>query len=226
MIIDLVKAERETGSSTAKIAGIISTEDVDLQGEIVKQRGLDFSHFEKNGVLNYEHKSGAENVLGYPTRVKQRRNTTEIEGVLLLEQPRALEIYNLACAMEKAGRVRQIGFSVEGSVIERDPYNPHIVNKARVLNCAITTSPVNPQTSMTLIKSLLKGDVGYQSPSVGGEDLAPLVRQQLEATVNADSRALRSTAFSRIMRALTQIFPLANLDQLERLARHVEMEMS
>lgn len=227
MIIDLIKAERDGDGRTARIAGVISTEDVDLQGEIVKQRGLDFEHFEANGVLNYEHRSGAENVLGYPTKVTRKKGCTEIEGILLLDQPRAREIMTLAEAMEKAGRNRRIGFSVEGQVVDRDPYNPHIVTKAKVLNCAITTSPVNPQTSMTLIKSLLKGMVGYQAPSNGGADLSPLIAQQLDERLSiADSVTLRTATKSRIMRALSQIFPFAGASKLEALAQRIEQEMS
>ena len=227
MIIDLIKAERQQSGNTAKIAGVISTEDVDLQGEIVKQRGLDFTHFEKSGVFNYEHKSGASNVLGYPTKVTRKRGLTEIEGILLLDQPKAQEILTLAQAMEKAGRNRRIGFSVEGQVVDRDPYNPHIVTKAKVLNCAITTSPVNPQTSMSLIKSLLKGAVGYQTPLTADGSLSPLIPQQLDTNLSvADSQALRLRPFARIMTALTSIFPLADSSKIAELAQRIEKEMS
>lgn len=228
MIIDLIKAEPIIDNNTAKIAGVISTEDVDLQGEIVKQKGLDFSYFEKSGCFNYEHKHGASNVLGYPTSVKKGRNKTMIEGVLLLDQPKAKEIYTLAKTFEKAGKPRRIGFSVEGQVLDRDPYNPHIVTKAKVLNCAITTSPVNPQTSLTLVKSLLaKGLVGYQVPSQGGGVLAPLVTQEMSNLLsNADSDTLRSDNKKRIIRALKQIFPFASLDKLEELANSIETRLT
>lgn len=226
MIIDLVKAERSTVDKTAKIKGVISTEDVDLQGEIVKQKGLDFTHFEKNGVFNYEHKSGASNVLGYPTKVNRKRGQTEIEGVLLLDQPKAMEIITLAEAMEKAGRNRRIGFSVEGQVVDRDPYNPHIVTKAKVLNCAITTSPVNPKTSMTLIKALIKS-VGYQTPSDVDGALSALIPQQLDTNLSvADSDSLRSSSFARIMTALTSIFPLADSVKISELAQRIIKEIA
>ena len=198
MIIDLVKAESQR-DNTALIKGVISTEDCDLQGEIVKQKGLDFEHFEKRGVFNYEHRPGAENVLGYPTKVRKRASSTEIEGVLLLDQPKAREILRLAQSLEKAGKHRRIGFSVEGSVVERDPYQPNIVTKARVLNCAITTSPVNPETNFSLIKSLISY---YAQSSSGGGPLAPVVPQQLSSLISvADSESSKS----RLTRALSAI---------------------
>ena len=221
MIIDLIKAEKE-GENTAKIAGVISTEDVDLQGEIVKQKGLDFSHFEKSGVFNYEHKHGASNVLGYPTKVKKGRGKTTIEGVLLLDQPKAREILTLAKTFEKAGKPRRIGFSVEGQVLERDPYNPHIVSKAKVLNCAITTSPVNPQTSLTLVKSLLKGVVGYQTGS-STSGLNSLIPQELDNLVSvADAEVLQADTKKRIIYAIKKIFPFASLDQINKLATSIQ----
>ena len=227
MIIDLVKAEQNS-EVTAKIKGVISTEAVDLQGEIVKQSGLDFSHFKNNGVFNYEHRPGAENVLGYPTSVVQKGKTTEIEGVLLLEQPRALEIFRLAKAMERAGRSRKIGFSVEGQIIDRDPYNPNIVRKAKVLHCAITTNPVNPHTALSLVKSMLvKGNVGYQTPAVTTGGVQSLIPQQLDDVLSvADSESLRPVSFKRIIKVLFRIFPLVSVDKLSVLARHIEKEMS
>ena len=202
MIIDLKKAVELPGN-TAKISGIISTEDVDLQGEIVKQSGLDFEHFEKNGVFNYEHRAGADNVLGYPTKVKKRADSTEIEGVLLLDQPRALEIFRLAKSLERAGKHRRIGFSVEGSILERDPYRPNVVTKAKVLNCAITTSPVNPETRFNLLKGLISY---YDQSSSGGGPLAPLVPQDLSDLLSvADSSALSPR--ERITRALSSYLP-------------------
>ena len=170
-------------------------------------------------------------MLGYPLKIKRdpKKKHTTIEGLLLLRQPKAREIFTLAQAMEKAGRSRSIGFSVEGSVLERDPYDPKIVTKARVLNCAITTSPVNPQTSMTLIKALIKkGEIGYQTPAAAnGESLAALIPQQLGQGLSvADSDSLRMDRQSRIISALSLIFPHAATSQIEALAREILQELS
>ena len=224
MKFDLYKAEVDpTRPHTAKIAGVISTEEVDLQGERVLQKGLDFSYFMKKGTFNYEHQSGAENLLGYPTKVVKRPNYTEVEGVLLLDQPKARDIFETASAMRKAGGHRTLGFSVEGQVLERDPMDPKIVTKAKVINCAITSNPINPDTSLELMKSvralLLKGSVGYQTPSdVNGQSIAPLVPQQLDATSNATYQALDDEALSAIIKKLSTIYPNVNPQALARAA--------
>lgn len=224
MIIDLIKAdETNDGENTALIKGVISTEDVDLQGEIVKQKGLDFSHFEKSGVFNYEHRAGAENVLGYPTSVKRRAGVTEIEGVLLLDQPKSREILRLAKSLEKAGKHRRIGFSVEGSVLARDPYNQNIVTKAKVLNCAITTSPVNPATNFSLIKGLISY---YAEASSGGGPIAPLVPQQLSNVLSVADSQIRDRKKERLLIALSSIFNLTPIKHLEKLTDQILKELN
>ncbi len=223
MRIDLIKAEIDKDKpQTAKIAGVISTDEVDLQGERVLQKGLDFSYFLKKGVFNYEHQSGASNLLGYPTKVTQRRGYTEVEGVLLLDKPKARDIFETASAMRKAGGHRTLGFSVEGQVVERDPENPKIVTKAKVINCAITSNPINPDTSLELIKSvaaLLKG-VGYQTPSqVNGASIAGLIPQQLDSTVsNASYNALNDGRLASIIKKLSALYPNVEPGALARAA--------
>ena len=224
MRIDLVKAERDPDQpNTAKITGVISTDEVDLQGERVLQKGLDFSYFLKKGTFNYEHQAGAENMLGYPTKINQRKGYTEVEGILLLDKPKARDIFETASAMRKAGGHRTLGFSVEGQVLERDPMDPKIVTKAKVINCAITSNPINPDTSLELMKSvralLLKGSVGYQTPSdVNGQSIAALVPQQLESTSNATYNALNDERLSAIIRKLTSLYPNVESGALARAA--------
>lgn len=228
MWINLYKAERiNSDENIAKIAGVISTDEIDLQGESVKQDGLDFSYFLKKGCFNYEHKAGAENMLGYPTKVRQRKGYTEVEGVLLLDKPKAQDIYQTAQALRKAGRQRTLGFSIEGQVLERDSMKPQLVTKARVINCAITSNPINPNTSLELIKSImaLKG-VGYQTPSqIDSNGISALVPQQLSSDlVNASSRensefSLSDERLERTIRTLNKLFPSAPAPMLVRISK-------
>ena len=230
MWINLYKAERiDSEDNIAKIAGVISTDEIDLQGESVKQDGLDFSYFLQKGTFNYEHKTGAENILGYPTKVRQRKGYTEVEGVLLLDKAKARDIYQTAQALQKAGRQRTLGFSIEGQVLERDSMKPQLVTKARVINCAITSNPINPNTSLELIKSImaLKG-VGYQTPSeITPNGISALVPQQLSnKVVNASSRAnsefyLSDDKLERTIRTLNKLFPSAPAYLLMRISKRL-----
>lgn len=209
--LSLTKAQKN-GANTALITGIISTEDNDLQGESIDQNGLDFSYFMRKGWLNYDHQQGPSNILGYPLEVTREGPRTMLKGVLMLDQPRAREIYDTAQTLKSAGGARSLGFSVEGQVIERDKSNPQRITRARVLHVAITPSPVNPHTSLELIKSL----IGYQTPSEA-QELSALVPQQLGPTVNASS-ALLDDHLSSIISALGAHFPSAPSDTILKTA--------
>jgi hypothetical protein len=161
--INIQKSQGDGAEEPLKgpIAGIVSTEATDLQGDSIIQAGCDWDYFLRRGWLNYEHQQGPEYIVGYPTLVKptvhKGQPATMIEGYLLLDRPRAKEVYESARAIQKAADGRSIGFSVEGQVMERDSKNPKIITKARILNVSVTAHPVNPDARLeVLARSLLE----------------------------------------------------------------------
>lgn len=157
--------------SRAKIGGIISTEVVDQQGDVILQDGMDFSYFLQRGWFNYEHKQGAANIVGCPSSVKpvmvDGKKATRVEGYLMTDKPLARDLLNTAKAISKAKLPRELGFSVEGQVLSRDKDNPKIITRAKILNVAITSAPVNPDARLELLaRSLMAGDNmdGAKSP--------------------------------------------------------------
>jgi hypothetical protein len=163
------KASAPAGQNR-RIAGVISTELRDKQGEVLLQRGLDFGPFLKSGWFNDNHSKKTTDVLGYPQEVRKfqkgerlpdgsvaRANSTWAEGYLL-ETPEADRVWNLAQALAKAGNDRRLGYSVEGGVVERAGPDGKTVAKAVVRNVAITNCPVGEDTRLeALAKSL--GDI-------------------------------------------------------------------
>ena len=221
--LNIVKGEEEAGLRRARIGGVISTESVDQQGDILKQDGLDFSYLMSKGYFNYEHKNGVEFILGSPTKVERTvlkgKPATKIEGFLMLDRPLAKEIYDTAQAMEKSKIGRNVGFSVEGQVLERDRMNPKVVTKARILNVAITGHPVNPDTKLELLaRSLMmneeknmeelqdKGMVGHQTPSTPDQSapLSPVVEQNEEKELSMQDidKEMNSLSFDRIKKEM------------------------
>lgn len=211
--VDLSKADAgEEEGNKAPIGGIISTDTVDLQGDQILQAGCDWSYFLKRGWFNYEHKPGAENIVGIPRKVEPvtlegGKQGTRVEGFLLLDRPRAREVYEAAKAIQKSGEGRSIGFSVEGQVLQRDPANPKIVTKARILNVSVTAHPVNPDARLEVLarsleangldiaeinynpvdnleelSDMTKGNVGYQDPSKADPkaSLSPVVKESID----------------------------------------------
>lgn len=154
---------------TRRIGGVISTEDLDKQGEVIVQKGLDFTHFLREGWFNDNHSKKTADVLGYPDRDAlfkfqkgdalpdgriADRNGTWAEG-WLYDTPQADRVWQLGRAMSKSGGHRRLGFSIEGKVKRRAGPNGHRVVKAEVRNVAITNCPVGNGTRMeTLAKSL------------------------------------------------------------------------
>jgi hypothetical protein len=167
-----------------RIAGIVSTDHLDKQHETLIQEGLDFSPFLKGGFFNDNHLKNTGKGVGYPEIAELRtlpdgRKGWYVEGYLLKGHEPADEIWSFAKALERSGSPRRLGFSVEGSILERDLADPRRVKKAIVREVAITRAPVNDHTSLfTLAKSLSVGN----GPPVGGEpgDGSPLRPTALE----------------------------------------------
>lgn len=141
-----------------RIGGMISTEGKDRQGEVVLQRGLNFSEFIKNGWFNDNHSRETSGIVGYPTRVEKRRANGKpghyVEGYLLEGHEPSDKIWNLAQSLQKTNR--RLGFSIEGSVVRRDGMDGKTIAEAKVRNVAITNCPVNVETGLDILaKSMM-----------------------------------------------------------------------
>jgi hypothetical protein len=138
------------------IEGVISSEKTDASGEIIKQDGLDFSYLMSSGYLNYEHRTGVENILGEALKIvpseKEGLKATVMKGMLYKKKKIVKDILETIDAMKDAGSNRKLGFSVEGRVMARDPRNPKIITKAKVLNVSITANPCNTDADFEIVK--------------------------------------------------------------------------
>ena len=227
----LSKAEAGDAPVVAKIGGICSTDDKDFEGESISQDGLDWSYFLQHGWFNFEHQQGPQAVLGHPTRVEPvDEHKTRVEGEIYLSKPLAREIYETAYAIQKAGAPRSLGFSIEGQVLQRDSVSPKKVLKARVLNVAITSAPVNPHTNLELIaRSMGAAAAGYQSPAIPDADasLSALMEQSLapklsSATTPASPAPKQKRVTVAQVRAMLEAkFPEMSKAQIDALCKSV-----
>jgi hypothetical protein len=175
----------EAEGKRRRIAGVISTETLDKQGEVIIQKGLDFAPFEAEGWFNDNHSKKTSDILGYPDKNGVRQfakgdrlpdgtdataNLTWAEGYLL-DTPDADRIWNLGQALQKAGGARRLGYSIEGHVQKRTGPANKVVAKAVVRNVAITNCPVGDGTRLeVLAKSLCDVEKGL---SMGPSSAAP-----------------------------------------------------
>lgn len=156
-------AQIQKGSDGKRwVQGIASTEDKDLQGEVVKQDGLDLSYYLTRGFLNWDHGKDASAKIGIPVEAKVTKNGLFTRGYLL-DTRQGQDVYDLAVALEKAGNERRLGFSVEGRVLERDRDNPRIITKAWIRDIAVTAAPINPKTYCDIAKSIISNVAGPES---------------------------------------------------------------
>lgn len=133
------------------IQGIASTESRDLQGEVVAQKGIDFSYFLKHGYLNNDHKPGNENKVGEPTECRLTKDGLWVKGFLYPDKKTSNDIWTHMTNLTKSGSSRRMGFSIEGRVVKR---NGRTIEKCWIQDVAVTPSPVNATTWAEMAKSL------------------------------------------------------------------------
>ena len=139
-----------------RIQGLASTPDLDRDNEEIVQEGLDISDFVNHGFFNLDHDNSI--ILGYPD--KEKTHITP-EGLFvdgyLLDTPKARDIWETAVALQKSNAPRKMGFSVEGEVLNRDKRGK--ITKAKIMNVAITPTPVNPHATWdAIVKSMTGAD--------------------------------------------------------------------
>lgn len=191
----------EAGDGELRIAGVVSSESRDADGEIMLQNGLVWDYFLKSGWFNDNHDQSAGAGVGVPTKIETVRLpsgvlATRCEGVLF-DTPEGRRIWNLAKSATKHGR--KIGFSIEGGIARRAGADGKTVMKAYVRDCAITRHPKNPDTATLepLVKALRTGQIpecflkgmtaGYPGPGGAPGSGAPIVPQSLDAAETASA---------------------------------------
>lgn len=137
------------------IAGIASTNDLDLQGERVVQSGIDVSYFLKHGWINDDHKPGVENKVGEPIEAKITKDGLWIKASLLKGKERADYWWEHITSLQQSGSKRKVGFSIQGKVQRREGNS---ITKCWLQDVAITASPVNTKTWGDVVKSLSAQD--------------------------------------------------------------------
>lgn len=154
-----------------RVAGVITTDSLDKDEEIVIQKSLNFTDFIREGWLNDNHSQKQTDNVGYPLEVQYfdkgaklpngavaKANCHWMEAVLLEDYPLADQIWKLGKALSKT-KARKLGYSIEGKILKRAGSNGKVIASANVKNVAITHCPANPDTYMiTLAKNLLKAE--------------------------------------------------------------------
>lgn len=157
--VPLIKAVEEHSDSAEgssdpirSISGVASTENPDIEDEIVVQKGIDYSYFLNHGFFNDDHKKGIAFKVGEPTSASINSDGFSVGGFLYKGKPAAEDIWNhLMVIKANPNSNRKVGFSVQGKVLRKAGNR---ILKSWVQDVAVTASPINPYTYVDIIKSL------------------------------------------------------------------------
>lgn len=165
MPLETLKSAAEGTDGRRGLKGVASTPKKDLQDESVIQKGMDLRYFLEHGYFNDDHKPGAQNKVGQPTKAiikkVKPRNGPEVlglwtEGYLWKAglHDGADNLWELANAIQQTpDSTRSMAFSIQGKVLVREGKK---IVKAWVQDIAITPSPINTDTWLELCHNLSK----------------------------------------------------------------------
>lgn len=192
-------AIKKSGKKDGKrwIQGIASTTARDLQGEIVRQDGIDFSYFLKHGYFNDDHKPGPENKVGEPTECKVTKNGLWVKGFLFNNHKKADDYWELMNSLSSSESKRKVGFSIQGKVKRRA--GSEIVS-CWIQDIALTPAPVNTTTWAEIAKSLSASKWDFNKSEAVDKDAedeekaltasgSPLVPESLDGGIKKDRTA-------------------------------------
>lgn len=149
---EIVKAgDDDGGRPLGKIRGITSSEVRDLDGEVIVQKGLDFSEALAYGYLTHEHPLGSLNVVGFPTKVEpttvkkggESYLATLLSGSIYLDDPIGKTLWDKSVTMQKAGGQRALGLSIEGKMKPGARKDDNSIDGIKVKSIAISSQPRN-----------------------------------------------------------------------------------
>jgi hypothetical protein len=146
-----------------KVSGLASTGSVDRQGEVIVPGGIDATPIASGkGFFNFDHDNSPEATIGLLDGYRKTDKGMFVSGRLFKNHTKAKAVYEIMSSLGKGDKGR-VGMSVEGKVIERDPFNKNIIKRCVVKNVAITMNPVNQDTYADIIKSFNGSQVEFDS---------------------------------------------------------------
>jgi len=144
-----------------RIRGLASTENIDRQGEILLQSGMDLTPIDRGvGSINWEHGEKPEDQIGLLDGYSKENGKVFLEGRLFKKHDRAKAVKQILDSLED-GDVGRLGLSVQGQIVQRNGINDKIVEKCIIDSVAVTLKPVNSDTHVSLIKSMIASDFEF-----------------------------------------------------------------
>ncbi len=180
-----VDSEKDVANGTAErrlVYGEISNENRDEEGENLIQKSLDWSYFDQQGCIKYEHvKDNPEHVIGFPHERITEKGRTIVKGAILTGTKFSDATWTLIKAVEEHNKQfpdnpKTLGWSIEGSYTD-GRVSKGGVRKAKVINVVITPNPVNKSVWLKTMEANHK----LFAKSISGDDDAAEAMVALKA---------------------------------------------
>lgn len=154
------KGKSSSGEDVYRVGGLISDASEDADGESLDYNGFDFSNF---SFINWNHSKEPKDIIGEPEswNVVPGKGVF-MEGVIYPDSEVGQQAVKLMKTLETSKRGNKLGWSIEGTVVERDLVNPNKVKKAKITAVALCPFPKNGNTFADLIKKGFTGEGVYQ----------------------------------------------------------------
>jgi hypothetical protein len=219
------KAKDKEGNEIMRLGGIASTMDKDSDGEFLDPTGFDISEFKKSGVINWHHqsKNSPSAIIGEPHKAEIRKDGFYVEADLYPNSKLAQEVYEVAQVMALDSKTRRLGYSIEGTVVERDEDNPKIVKKAIITGLAITHMPKNAQTFADIIKGKVLVD-DEEEKSLTTESGGALKKESVDSGKFKIKKMSSNTRYDKIFETYPGI-SIEKADKLNDLFTQIQEKM-
>lgn len=155
----LEKAKDKKGNDVYRVGGIISDTSTDADGEKLDPNGFDFSEF---NYINWNHGKSPSDIIGEPESWKVTPKGVYMEGYIYPESDKGQEAVQLMRVLGDSKKGNQLGWSVEGQVLERDLMDESKVTKARITAVALCPFPKNGNTFAELLRKGFNDDSLFQ----------------------------------------------------------------
>lgn len=159
------KVAKSDDNKVITISGYSSTGDRDYQGETIDPNGIHYEYLLDHGYIDYEHDT--DQIIGVPTENTHLDSKgLFLEAKLFSNMKQVQNIMKLYKNIEENDIDRHLGFSIEGSVIERDDEDDSIIRQVQITGVAVTTHPANPACSWKVLNKSLFNSKNKSSDQV------------------------------------------------------------
>lgn len=161
---DLMKSIDVDENGDFIVQGVMTSDDQDEEDDSISPEGMDCSYFLEKGWIKYEHGKNPDQFIGEPLEVKVGRfehptlmkavNGVFVKGRLFANRKLTQQAIDAMQDLQKSHTKRRMGWSIEGSVKERNKAGKIV--KSVLRNVVLTMNPVNTTTWAELAKSFAK----------------------------------------------------------------------